>query len=141
MGPGPPPGICGLGRCCINVNGIGHKEVCELRERAHVYYSIYVFLLGSEGYHLCIVMGYVLVSAHVSTAVCNALQHSLLYLCMSDCRVTNLEVISNPLTRLTMLAIINIEVTMRSDELLLDHDFYISPRNYIVNGISPEWCS
>ena len=115
--------------------------MCDLRERPHACYSIYVFLLGSEGCYSCIVIGYVSVSAHVSPAVCNALQRSLLYLCMSDCRVTNWEVIRNRLTRLTVLAILNIEVTTRSDKTLSDHDFYISPRKYIVNGIRPKRCS
>jgi len=30
---------------------------------------------------------------------------------------------------------------MRSDKVLSDLDFYISRRNYIVNGISPKRCS
>ena len=115
--------------------------MCDLRERPHACYSIYVFLLDSEGCYACIVIGYVLVSAPVSSAVCNALQRSLLYLCMSDCRVPNWEVVPNRVTMLTVLAILNMEVTVRSDNPLSDHDFYISPRNYIVNGISPKRCS
>ena len=115
--------------------------MCDLRKRPHACYSIYMFLLGSEGCYSCIVIGYVAVSAHVSSAVCNALQRSLLYLCMSDCNVTNWEAVPNRVTMLTVLVILNMEVTMRSDKPLSDHDFYINPRNYIVNETSPKRCS